>query len=419
MKNPNLRFKNGDELLSSHSGTALAGLLLPLTNLTERLTAVKLPGSSEPVIPHVDVITAMIGLLTIGKVHYDDIEPFRKDPFFQNSLNLSQVASSSTIRQHFDDAQDRFDLIVKEESVNLLQILSRLTAVKVGERSYIPLDFDVTPMDNSDTKKEGVSYTYKGFDGYAPMMSYLGKEGYLINLELRQGSQHSQNGTPDFIRETLQYARAVTSKPILARMDSGNDAADNIKIFIKEDISFIIKRNLRRESKTAWRDIAAASGLKISVHEGVTRWIGKTERLIDGLKHPVPIVFDIVERTQDRSGQLLITPDLEVETYWTNIEELSSVQAPATDTNQTEPLINSDSGRHADLIQNQRLAEAIIASYHAHGESEQFHSEFKSDMGLERMPSGKFKTNSFVLILGMMAYNILRLCGQESLQAIA
>ena len=45
----------------------------------------------------------------------------------------------------------------------------------------VPVDIDVTPMDNSKSKKEGVSRTYKGFDGYAPMMAYIGSEGYAIN----------------------------------------------------------------------------------------------------------------------------------------------------------------------------------------------------------------------------------------------
>lgn len=57
---------------------------------------------------------------------------------------------------------------------------------------------DVTPFDNSKTKKEGVSRTYKGFDGYAPIMAYLGTEGYLINAKLREGKQHCQCDTPAF-----------------------------------------------------------------------------------------------------------------------------------------------------------------------------------------------------------------------------
>ena len=55
----------------------------------------------------------------------------------------------------------------------------------------VPVDIDVTPMDNSKSKKEGVSRTYKGFDGYAPVMAYIGTEGYAINFELREGKQLS------------------------------------------------------------------------------------------------------------------------------------------------------------------------------------------------------------------------------------
>lgn len=42
------------------------------------------------------------------------------------------------------------------------------------------------------------------------------------------------------------------------------------------------------------------------------------------------------------------------------------------------------------------------------------HSEFKTDMDVERFPSGKFATNSLVMELAVIAYNILRMIGQES-----
>ena len=59
--------------------------------------------------------------------------------------------------------------------------------------------------------------------------------------------------------------------------------------------------------------------------------------------------------------------------------------------------------------------EEIIQLYHAHGECEQFHSEVKTDMDLERLPSGKFATNALILELGMIAYNILRMIGQGTI----
>lgn len=74
--------------------------------------------------------------------------------------------------------------------------------------------------------KEGVSRTYKGCDGFAPIFSYIGREGYLVNEQLRKGSQHCQCGTPDYLKETFALCKQITDKKILFRLDSGNDAAD-------------------------------------------------------------------------------------------------------------------------------------------------------------------------------------------------
>ncbi|MBC7360569.1 MAG: transposase [Desulfacinum sp.] len=57
----------------------------------------------------------------------------------------------------------------------------------------------------------------------------------------------------------------------------------------------------------------------------------------------------------------------------------------------------------------------MIALYEKRGLSEQFHSEIKTDLDLERLPSGKFATNALVLTLGGFAYKILRILGQNGL----
>ena len=65
--------------------------------------------------------------------------------------------------------------------------------------------------------------------------------------------------------------------------------------------------------------------------------------------------------------------------------------------------------------QSQRTPDALIALYQRRGTSEQYHSEFKTDLDLERLPSGKFDTNALVLALAALAYNILRYIGQDTL----
>ena len=57
----------------------------------------------------------------------------------------------------------------------------------------------------------------------------------------------------------------------------------------------------------------------------------------------------------------------------------------------------------------------IIALYCDHATHEQFHSEFKTDMDLQRLPSGKFDTNYLVCQLAAVAMNLLRLIGQNTL----
>ena len=60
-------------------------------------------------------------------------------------------------------------------------------------------------------------------------------------------------------------------------------------------------------------------------------------------------------------------------------------------------------------------AAQVIALYADHGTHEQFHSEIKTDLDLERLPSGKFDTNDAVMHLAAFAYNCLRLIGQLGL----
>ena len=74
----------------------------------------------------------------------------------------------------------------------------------------------------------------------------------------------------------------------------------------------------------------------------------------------------VIERTVDKKGQHLLTPEVEVEGGWTSLAD-----AP----------------------------EAVIAPYRYHGTHEPFHSEIKTDLDLERLPSGKFGTNDAMLHL--------------------
>ncbi|MBS3789109.1 transposase [Candidatus Bipolaricaulota bacterium] len=183
-----------DEILPTQSGLALLGLLLSKTNLTEKLNQLPTETGVKPEIPHSDIAKSYMGLLVQGKSNFDHIEAFRGDPFFKKSLDMEEVPSSSTLRQRLDKAEDKWKDVVLEESARLIK-KSGMEITPCFD-NYLSVDVDVCPFYNSDTKKEGVSHTYKVVDGYAPIFAYLGKEGYGINTELREGKAHCQKGTP-------------------------------------------------------------------------------------------------------------------------------------------------------------------------------------------------------------------------------
>jgi hypothetical protein len=164
-------------------------------------------------------------------------------------------------------------------------------------------------------------------------------------------------------------------------MDSGNDALDNIKLCIREGADYIIKRNLRKESIIGWLETARENGEASNPRDGKVVYTGSILR-DRGLEHPLRIVFQVTERTILANGQILLEPKIDVNTWWTSLE-------------------NSP--------------EDIFSLYREHATCEQFHSEIKSDIGLERFPSSRFDTNAAILKIAALAYNILRIIGQTAL----
>ena len=341
--NKNIIVEFTNERIIPASGLAVVGALLGKSGFIKKLNRMDVTSNrSQHQIKNGDIVLTYLGMLCMGKPYFEAVH-------------------------EMDDDKDFYK-----------------TALANG---LVPVDIDVTPMDNSKSKKEGVSRTYKGFDVYAPMMAYIGTEGYAINFELREGKQHCQKGTVEFLQETIKLCHKLTDKPLLIRLDSGNDSIDNVAVLMDTGCFFIIKRNLRRESTDDWFEMAKQYCQNVnSPRDGKTVYIGSDWKTVTSKQFNKEFTlrtgYEITERTIDKYGQFNLVPDVEVETWWTNLGDPD---------------------------------EEIIRLYHAHGECEQFHSEVKTDMDLERLPSGKFATNALILELGMIAYNILRMIGQGTI----
>jgi hypothetical protein len=389
---PRFKLKQGTELLTDHAGLALVGLALAkFAKVCETLDKA-IPKRSGLSVG--EIVTAYVGLLCTGKSDFDAIENHRQDAFFAEALGLDGVPAASTLRTQLDAQADGLLPLVDELSVSLLKNADApITSLACG---LVPLDIDVFTQDNGRTRKEGVSRTYAGTDGYAPIAGYLGQEGWCVALELREGTHFSSRETEYTLERALPRAQALTAAGILVRWDSGFHAAQLSHQIAAasvarqaaggEPILFLVKGNPRR------MDIAALhagrfDSIACQPREGKRLWVWESQEtcLHQGQTLSHRRIHRLVERTLDvKTGQTLLVPALEYD-FW-----------------------------DTTLPANFRPAE-VIGLYQDHGTHEQFHSEFKTDLDLERLPSGKFATNVLILALAVLAYNVLRLMGQSAL----
>jgi hypothetical protein len=337
------------------------------------------------------IVMSLYGLMVEGKTDFESMKEKRGSLFFQEALNLPFVYAKETVRLYLEDMAAEADTIIEQLrgcSDSLIR-KAPLHGLWIAGKKYLPVDIDTSVLDNSKTKKEGVSRTYQGYDGYHPIFAYLGKEGYMLDCELRPGSQHCQKGTVAFIEGLLKRLEAMQAgKRYIFRLDSGNDAWETLREVGKAGKGYycILKRNKRKEGDEVWLKRARRLGKRVAAREGKQVWIGavKIHPRKKGERHgEVYCVFEVIRRETDREGNRLLIAEVEVNSWWTNLE---------------------------------CGAEKVIELYHGHGTSEQYHSELKSDMGVERLPSGKFEVNRIVLAVAMNAYNALRVLGQKSVE---
>ena len=352
-----------------------------------------------------DVLLSYLGLLLSGQINYEHIDFCRTDLLYKRSLCLEKVPSKETIRQRCDILSRCNPLIfevLNEWNQKLLERYALPGCIKGTE--LIPVDFDVTVLDNTGSKKEGVSQTYqKKIEGYAPMMSNIGSQGYLLNLDFREGRRHSNcPGTSEYILRTMNLARRLCPKQkLLARFDSGNDADANIVDLSDYPNSYFVIKHQQRGCN-------AARTKALLIEEVMNNYSTKHIKQGNAIyynweKESIACIIDkkgnqvmkscrkilsVVELTHDiNTGALLLIPYRSLHMWRTN------------------------------LPKDQYSAEQVIELYKDHGTSEQFHSEFKSDLDVERLPSRKFLTNKLIMSLAKIAFNILRIIGHQAIQS--
>lgn len=180
-----LKLERGKEELISTGGNYLCGQFI--RELAQAHLPKDFQSRKEGAISDREVLMTMTGMLCDGRSDFTNVKQYAGDTVFAQSFGIDQLPSEPTLRQRLDELpQERSHLALRELNESILAQRS-FGSVQAGDLDLVPVDIDVSPLDNSGSNKQGVSFTYKKHDGFAPIFAYVGTEGYMLNHELRPG----------------------------------------------------------------------------------------------------------------------------------------------------------------------------------------------------------------------------------------
>ena len=325
-----------DEIISNNTGLVLVNNIMESTNFKQKINNKNYLKVQSREITNKDIFMSYIGILAQGRTEFERADEYRKNQYFKQALDIEKSPSCSILRQRSNaigeiesNIKDMKKLI-DETNVEILQ--TKNVELTPCYQKCVPLDIDVTPMDNSGSKKEGVSYTYKKVEGFAPIMAYIGTEGYLMRSELREGKAHGQCAkTICFLKETIDLAKQTTKEPLLVRTDCAHDCSDNVLLFTEKEVEFLMKKkNIVADKPEFYFHEAQEKGRKKETREGKERYLYSYEKIYVCKKEegasiniPVRIVVDAIRRTSKPDGQILLMPEYECKRYVTSLQEAS------------------------------------------------------------------------------------------------
>lgn len=333
-----------------------------------------------------DILRCLGGLIGIDKVGFDHVRQFKNSDFFATALGIGRVPSEATLRQRFEamsldhDVHDAMPMC----PVRMLRKLDfKPRHVSVPHFVGVRIDTDSTILDNSDTKKEGIAKGYSGVVGYAPVCSFL-EGGLIVGAKLCPGNHHPlHEGALDVHAGVRSRVRKLTKARLLWVDDVAFDDAALMTARTQAGDSFITRHNLRREKTKIFINLAMQEGQSHSPRPGKTVYTGCTRRDREGIGS-VRLVYEVIERTS-KKGQTLLLPEYKVFSVWTDLEKVSDAD--------------------------------ILRLYRDRGTCEQYFAELKSELDLERLPSGKFSVNELFFQLGVLVNNMLRVLGESLLDS--
>ncbi len=350
------------EALTGHAGLGLFGEFLHGLQLPQWLKrCMPRPGSGRGYTADAYVMP-LVMMLTGGGRSLEDLRMLEGDTALARLLGRETFPSTDAVGDWLrrTGAGDGLDGL---RQLNQYIVAERL---EQSERSEHTLDCDAGQI---VAEKQAAAFTYKGEQGYMPMIGHLAEVGLVIGDEFRESNVAPATDNLGFIQAC--EAQLPTGHRITQlRLDAAGYQAAIINHCEKNGQAFAIGGQLDGPTRKAIAAIPDSDWHRHSNRPGC--WLAETVHCMNNTDQ----AFRLIVVQQEHQGDLF----------------------------HNEP--------HYHVIASNRVesTEATVDWYHQRGEtSENGIKELKIGFGMERMPCGQFTANAAFFRIGTLAHNLFAL----------
>jgi hypothetical protein len=366
-----LKVEKTSQRLTSFAGIPLLNELAHQIGLIEDLNRISGLWKRHRDYDTADYVMSLALTLVAGGEGLDDVRQLRQDEGVQ-ALGMEDIPASNSLGEFLR----RFGhhTIHRLAGVSSKQVAR---AVKREGLRSVTLDMDSTLIESD--KKEA-AMTYKGFEGYNPLLAWLAEPDLFLAGVFRPGNASPASNNLSL----LKYCHRLLPKDIRLhfRSDSAGYQKEIMRYCVEEDIEFTITADL---------DVSVMESIEKIPDEKWQLVIRDKESFLlaetvhapgSDSAHRLPAFRLVV--TKKISGQLaLFKSPIDYRAVISNREDLSVLE-----------LLNFHNGR---------------------GKAEKAIGELKNGFGLDRLPCGQLMANAAYMQICLLAYNLVQIFKEAGL----
>jgi len=361
------KLERSSERLTSLGGLVVVEELARAVGLWEDVDRVlEGPKSGRGYAPHA-FVQGLVWMLHAGGRRLEDLRELRAEQEVLGVLGLEAVPDAGTVGDWLRRQGER--------GAEAMQAISRkLVAPCWPSAEELTLDVDATEI---EAEKQEAQWTYHHVQGYMPLVGYV--DGVCVGHEFREGNESPGAGILEFARHC--EAALPAGKKIYFRSDSAAYQAKVINYYsqpgrsfsITADLDVAVRREIANLPEAAWQPYRTPEDI------ATDREIAETVHSMNGTEQAFRL---IVLRWPNPQPSLF-----EADRYC----------------------------YHAVAANREEAASAVIWKHNGRGNSENWHKELKSGLGMEQMPCGQFEANAMYFAIGVLAYNLAQLLKRQVL----